>query len=135
MIRIMSIDPVILTFLILALIIIPIFALMIYAIVVALKRSTRLANKRDKEISESTDESQVELFINIYGGEENIIDVQKQMSRISVTVLEIDKVEAERLKDLGANGVLLVGNVVKASFGDRALYIYNILNKGNKKND
>jgi phosphotransferase system IIB component len=65
----------------------------------------------------------------LFGGEDNIEDVSLQMSRVSVIVKAMDKVKTEELKEMGATGVLLVGNVVKCSFGDRAPYIYKLLEK------
>lgn len=123
-----------LTYIILAIAIVPIVILMVYAIIVALKRSTKRNELREKEISESTDDSQIELFTTVYGGKDNILDVKRELGRISVTVGDVEKVELEQLQELGANGVLVVGSVVKCSFGDRAPYIYKIL-AGDDKNE
>lgn len=123
------------TLIILAIAILPILGLMVYAITVALRRSAKRNQMRAKEISESVDESQIELFTTVYGGKENIKDVKREMGRISVEVVDIEKVKVEELKELGASGVLLVGNVVKSAFGDRAPYIYKILANGNGEND
>ena len=60
-------------------------------------------------------------------GKENIENVEVEMSRLTVTVKDIDLVNPEVLKQNGANNVLLVGNKVKCSFGDKATEIYNIL--------
>lgn len=130
----LAMNPDTLTLIILAIAILPILGLMVYAIVVALKRSKLRDSKRQQEISESVDDSQVELFNEVYGGKENIKDVQREMGRISVKVEDIDIVQVEKLKELGANSVLLVGDTVKCSFGDRALYIYNILKDGHDIN-
>jgi PTS system D-glucosamine-specific IIC component len=108
---------------------------MVYAIIVALRRSLKTQKQREKEISESSDDTQFELFMNVYGGKDNIKDVKREMGRISVEVENIEKVDVEELKNLGATGILLVGNVVKSAFGDRAPYIYNILINGKDKND
>ncbi|HHX00669.1 MAG TPA: PTS transporter subunit EIIB [Acholeplasmataceae bacterium] len=122
-------------YIILAIAIIPIIGLMVYAIIVALRRSSKMQKQREKEISESSDDTQIELFMNVYGGKDNIKDVKREMGRISVEVENIEKVDVEELKNLGATGILLVGNVVKSAFGDRAPYIYNILINGKDKND
>ncbi len=122
-------------YIILAIAIIPIIGLMVYAIIVALRRSSKTQKQREKEISESSDDTQIELFMNVYGGKDNIKDVKREMGRISVEVENIEKVDVEELKNLGATGILLVGNVVKSAFGDRAPYIYNILINGKDKND
>ena len=60
-------------------------------------------------------------------GEGNIEKVEVEMSRLTVSVKDIDIVKAEELKNLGANGVLLVGNKVKCSFSENAEEIYNLL--------
>lgn len=114
--------------------ILPIIGLMGYAIFVALRRSVKTQKLREQEIKESTDQTQVELFMKVYGGKENIKNVKREMGRISVEVEDIEKVDVEELKGLGASGVLLVGNVVKCAFGDRAPYIYNILTSGKDNN-
>jgi len=118
------------TLIILAVAIVPILALIVYSIVVALRRSSKRIEKREQEISTSDDLSQIELFREVYGGKENILDVLRERGRISVQVVDIDKVQLEQLRELGASGVLLVGNTVKCSFGDRASYIFNILKDG-----
>ena len=51
------------------------------------------------------------------------------MNRITVSVKDIEKVNGERLKELGATGVLLVGDLVKASFSDRAKYVHKLMEK------
>lgn len=120
---------------ILAICMVPIFALMIYAITIALRRSRKQSLERDKEIGESVDDSQVVLFLDVYGGEENILEVNREISRITVKVKDVEAVKLEDLKELGANGILVMGNQIKASFGDRSIYIYNTLIRGTSKNE
>ncbi|MFY9422435.1 MAG: hypothetical protein WBK54_05195 [Bacilli bacterium] len=114
---------------ILAVCILPIIILMVYAIIVAIRKNLVRSKEREEAIRASEDDSQRQLFIDLFGGEDNIEDVSLQMSRVSVTVKAMDKVKTEELKEMGATGVLLVGNVVKCSFGDRAPYIYKLLEK------
>ncbi len=114
---------------ILAVCILPIIILMVYAIIVAIRKNLVRSKEREEAIRASEDDSQRQLFIDLFGGEDNIEDVSLQMSRVSVTVKAMDKVKTEELKEMGATGVLLVGNVVKCSFGDRAPYIYKVLEK------
>lgn len=133
MIFLMSEDAV--KLLILGLAIIPIFALMLYAIIVALRRSSRINKQRQAEIDADVDTSQIEIFLDVYGGANNIKNVTIQMGRITVDVENLELVRTEELQELGASGVLLVGSSVKCSFGDRAPYIYKILNDGKKVNE
>jgi len=115
------------TIIILAICILPIIILMGFALYMAIKKRRTQSIKRNMEVELSEDLSQKELFYRIFGGEDNIENVVKELSRISVKVKDIDKVLVEELKNTGAKGVLLVDNIVKCSFGDRASYIYKIL--------
>lgn len=54
------------------------------------------------------------------GGKENIANLDACITRLRVTVKEPGKVEKERLKTLGAAGVLEMGNNFQAIFGTRS---------------
>jgi glucose-like phosphotransferase system IIB component len=122
---------------ILGICILPILILMVYAIIVALRKNKIRSREREEAIRTSEDDSQRQLFQDLFGGKDNIETVAVQMSRVSVAVKDLEKVKTEELKEMGATGVLLVGNVVKCSFGDRAPYIYKLLNEDKQggKND
>ena len=51
------------------------------------------------------------------------------MSRITVTVKDIDIVNGEKLKELGASGILFVSNMVKCSFNELSESIYKLLER------
>ncbi|NLD26795.1 MAG: PTS transporter subunit EIIB [Acholeplasmataceae bacterium] len=118
-----------LSLIILGICIIPIMILIVYAIIVAVRRSRKISIEREQEAKTSDDQTQRKLFLDVFGGEDNIKNVMVQMSRLSVTVFDLNKVQTEELKELGATGILLVNDVVKCSFGDRASYIYNLIKK------
>ena len=101
-----------------------IFALIIAAIVIRIVKYSKL-NKAVKP--EEVDEEQKSLFIGVFGGKDNILKVGHEMSRLTVEVKDLKKVDLNKLKELGASGVLAMGNVVKASFGDRAKYISELI--------
>ena len=88
-----------------------------------------LVNDNEKLLSEEKDLEQRKIFFDAYGGEENVNSVSLEMNRITVSVKDIEKVDGERLKELGATGVLLVGDLVKASFSDRAKYVHKLMEK------
>ena len=50
-----------------------------------------------------------------------------EMSRITITVKNVEIVNADKIKELGASGVLLVGDKVKCSFKENVEEIYNEL--------
>ncbi len=54
------------------------------------------------------------------GGKENIKHLDACITRLRVQVFEVGKVQKERLKKLGASGVMEVGNNIQAIFGTRS---------------
>lgn len=98
-------------------------------IILALIKTIKFAKKKQSFIEEESENTieQKAVFFEAYGGESNVKEIVNEMSRITVTVEDIDLVNTEKLKELGATGILLVGNQVKCGFGDRAKNIYNIM--------
>ncbi len=119
-------------FLILGLcIIIPIFILLIVAFTIKIVKSIKVAKgyKKSQGVGESLHGDVNEfknLLLQVFN-EGNILNVKREMSRITIVVKDIDLVNADGLKECGATGVLLVGNMVKCSFGDRSEAISKIL--------
>ncbi|MDD3171377.1 MAG: PTS transporter subunit EIIB [Bacilli bacterium] len=110
--------------------VVPILLLALFAIFRTINSKSKKAKEHMENIEkEPKDLEQQKIFYDAYGGSENILDIMIAMSRITVHVADIDKVNGDALKELGATGVLLVGNEVKCSFGDRASYIYKLLEK------
>lgn len=68
--------------------------------------------------------------LNALGGKENIISLDACITRLRVGVKDTSLVENDKLKKLGASGVLKVGkNGVQAIFGSKAQFICNDLKK------
>ncbi|SHH59323.1 PTS system D-glucose-specific IIA component, Glc family /PTS system D-glucose-specific IIB component, Glc family /PTS system D-glucose-specific IIC component, Glc family [Caloranaerobacter azorensis DSM 13643] len=64
-----------------------------------------------------------DLAVNVLealGGKENIKTLDACITRLRVSVHDISKVDKERLKSLGAAGVLEVGNNIQAIFGPKS---------------
>lgn len=59
-------------------------------------------------------------LIVAFGGKENINNLDACITRLRVGVHAIDKVNQARLKELGASGVMVVGNGLQAIFGPRS---------------
>ena len=118
--------------LLLAICIIPIAILCVFAIVKTIRIKKKEAKAREESAGEEViDIDQRKIFYDAYGGEENVLEVSLEMSRITVKVADLEKVDAERLKELGATGVLIVSDMVKASYSDRAKYVYKLMEKNN----
>lgn len=60
------------------------------------------------------------LVLAALGGEENIVSVDACITRLRVEVNDKGKVDKDALKDLGAAGVVEVGNGIQAIFGAKA---------------
>lgn len=103
-----------------------IISLTIVAFIIRLVKIKKDDNKRKEKIKNENISTNLEL-VEYYGGSDNIINVDVNMSRVSVEVKTIELVNANAIKEYGAKNVLLVGNTVKASFGDRSSYIYKAL--------
>ncbi len=65
-------------------------------------------------------ESRAEQVIAAFGGRENLVNVDACITRLRIEVADKDKVDQDRLKRLGAAGVIEVGNSVQAVFGTDA---------------
>ena len=70
-------------------------------------------------------DSKAEMLIAAFGGRENLLSVDACITRLRMEVVDSSKVEKERLKTLGAAGVIEVGNSVQAVFGTQAEALKN----------
>lgn len=68
-------------------------------------------------------------YQSYFGGEDNIENVEVVMSRVNVTVKELDLVKLEELKALGM-GILVVGNVVKCANQEFADKVESAISQG-----
>lgn len=98
-----------------------IILLALIAFIIALVKRAKVMKKPKISQAETNNEI-VEAF-----GTGNIIDVNMELSRITVKVKDMDIVNAERIKELGASGILLVGDLVKCSFKENVEDIYQQL--------
>jgi N-acetylglucosamine PTS system EIICBA or EIICB component len=73
-------------------------------------------------------ESKAEQLIAAFGGRENLRSVDACITRLRMEVADVGKVDPERLKSLGAAGVIEVGNSVQAVFGTQAEALKNDIN-------
>ncbi|NCC50949.1 MAG: PTS glucose transporter subunit IIBC [Spartobacteria bacterium] len=59
-------------------------------------------------------------LVRAFGGRSNIVNLDACITRLRVEVKEISKASQEKLKALGAAGVVIVGNNMQAIFGPRS---------------
>lgn len=112
------------TLILLAICVVPIAILIILAIILRIKNGIK---KSSKEPSEEIDSEQQAVFLDAFGGKDNFIDAVLERIKVIVKVKDPELIQGEKLQELGAKGVLIVGNEVRCSFGDRAEYVYKTL--------
>lgn len=107
----------------------PVYGAVYYGAFVGLIRAFHLATPgREAKKSVPSEEAQgaptgselgAELVL-AFGGRENLVGLDACVTRLRVEVRDPAKVDAERIKALGATGVVRVGNGVQAVFGPRS---------------
>lgn len=73
-------------------------------------------------------DSKAEQLIAAFGGRENLVSVDACITRLRMEVADTAKVDSDRLKALGAAGVIEVGSSVQAVFGTQAEALKNEIN-------
>ena len=95
-----------------------------YGLIKALKLKTPGREDEDTETSEATGTESGNRFaqqlVLAFGGKSNIKDLDACITRLRVGVNDISRADQNKLKALGAAGVLLVGNNMQAIFGTRS---------------
>lgn len=110
-----------------------------FLIIMAIINTIRLTKKRKAARLEALkdqpkDLEQQKVFYEAYGSLENIKSIRKEARRVIVKVKDLDKVNLEKLPELGATGVLVVADEVRASYSDRADYVYNLIKLEKEEN-
>jgi len=70
-------------------------------------------------------DSKTEQLIAAFGGRENLVNVDACITRLRMDVADTSRVDHERLKALGAAGVIEIGSSVQAVFGTQAEALKN----------
>lgn len=76
----------------------------------------------------SNGDSLAENILEALGGKENITNLDACITRLRVSVKDVKNVNKDRIKALGASGVMEVGDNVQAIFGGRSDNIKNQIN-------
>jgi N-acetylglucosamine PTS system EIICBA or EIICB component len=76
-------------------------------------------------IAPAAGDSKAEQLIAAFGGRDNLRTVDACITRLRMEVVDTAKVDQDRLRSLGAAGVIEVGNSVQAVFGTQAEVLKN----------
>ena len=108
--------------------IIPIAVLILLAIILRVKNSIKKKENKSEDASKEIDE-QLQLFLNVLGGDDNYLSSSIERNKITFKLKDVSLLDGEKLKELGASGVLIIGDEVRASFGDRSASLYQIIKR------
>ena len=72
-------------------------------------------------------------LIKAFGGKDNISSLDACITRLRVSVVDTARVDTERVKQLGATAVMVVGNNMQAIFGPRSDNIRSEMAEAMKK--
>lgn len=111
---------------------VPIFVLTIIVCIKTLIKKRQELTKLEKKIatdnedevpSKSNKKSLAEKvdYYKIFGGTENIITISKELTRVSLTVNDIELVDFDQIRELKI-GVLIAGNTIKCSSAELVAY-------------
>lgn len=94
------------------------------------EKDTKLFTKKDFQATSSGDEiiEKAPHVLEALGGESNIVSVDACITRLRVEVKDKSKVDKKALRNLGAAGVVEVGNGIQAIFGAKANSYKNEIN-------
>lgn len=101
-------------------------AVIVLIIVVILFAFLRIKVK-NKQAGQS-DNEQVALLVEYLGGLDNIISVQATISKMSVKLIDPEKVNVSAIKGLGASGIVETKKRISIIFGDLSQEYANKIN-------
>lgn len=101
------------------------YAILYYAIfrVLIVTFNLKTPGREDNRENDTTVSERNELAINLinaFGGKDNIKNLDACITRLRVTVMDTETVDIDRIKQLGAAAVVVVGQNMQAIFGPRS---------------
>jgi phosphotransferase system IIB component len=82
-----------------------------------------LKKRREKKESVSAvsiDNAEVEKFIDAIGGQTNIASASHEVSRVKISLKDVDLINQDKLKALELDGAFLSGDQLQVTFGKQA---------------
>lgn len=104
----------------------PVYAVLYYAVfrcvITAFNMKTpgREAESLKQDETVASNGAMAEKLVAAFGGRENIEALDACITRLRLVVKDVDKVDDGALKNLGASGVMRIGNNVQAVFGTQS---------------
>ncbi|MBI6529335.1 PTS glucose transporter subunit IIBC [Proteus vulgaris] len=89
-------------------------------LIVKLNLKTPGREVEDKNAKQADKSAMGQSLVAAFGGQDNISSLDACITRLRIGVKEIDKVDRDELKRLGAAGVVVVGSGIQAIFGPKS---------------
>ncbi|MEZ2686188.1 PTS glucose transporter subunit IIBC [Proteus vulgaris] len=89
-------------------------------LIVKLNLKTPGREVEDKNAKQADKSAMGQSLVTAFGGKDNISSLDACITRLRIGVKEIDKVDRDELKRLGAAGVVVVGSGIQAIFGPKS---------------
>ncbi|MEQ4924960.1 PTS glucose transporter subunit IIBC [Proteus hauseri] len=89
-------------------------------LIVKLNLKTPGREVEDKNEKQADKSAMGQSLVAAFGGKDNITNLDACITRLRIGVKEIDKVDRDELKKLGAAGVVVVGSGIQAIFGPKS---------------
>ncbi|OAT45327.1 PTS system glucose-specific IIBC component [Proteus hauseri ATCC 700826] len=89
-------------------------------LIVKLNLKTPGREVEDKNTQQADTSAMGQSLVTAFGGKDNITNLDACITRLRIGVKDIEKVDREGLKKLGAAGVVVVGSGVQAIFGPKS---------------
>ncbi|HIE5767372.1 MULTISPECIES: PTS glucose transporter subunit IIBC [Proteus] len=89
-------------------------------LIVKLNLKTPGREVEDKNTKQADKSAMGQSLVTAFGGKDNISSLDACITRLRIGVKEIEKVDREELKRLGAAGVVVVGSGIQAIFGPKS---------------
>lgn len=89
-------------------------------LIVKLNLKTPGREVEDKNVKQADKSAMGQSLVAAFGGKDNISSLDACITRLRIGVKEIEKVDRDELKRLGAAGVVVVGSGIQAIFGPKS---------------
>ncbi len=97
---------------------------------IAKKKAKKKATEVNKELTVSEKVPfEVQKFIDAIGGKENYIENTATINSIKIKVKDVNKVNKEEIKKIGAKGIMVGQDNITCLFGDYSKKLSELINK------
>lgn len=91
-----------------------------------------LTNKKKAHLEIENNKKQNDTFLEIFGGEENIVSCEARGSRLVLVLNDYSKLDETRLKENGVTSMIKATNKVTLIIGEKSKELENFINENKR---